>query len=139
MEPLISTQVIIEEVHAGAEVVSLINADGAFWGPVVVSCTQEDLTNGGGSDNQGTVEEDEVTKESDVSHLQRDLATSVTQNEKLEVEASCLSCELEGVKGRVNEMLKLNCGKVTGFDEAIVANMLKYSGGLPRLQSLRQN
>ena len=114
-------QVLMEQDHAGAEVVSLIDVDKVFLGPVAVSSAQEDLTNGGGSDNQGTVEEDEATEESDVSHLQRDLVVSVARNEELEAEVSSLSGKLERVKGRVNEMWKLNCAQVAGFDEAIVA------------------
>ena len=93
-EPL-NTQVVIEEDHAGAEIVSLTDAESDFLGPVTVSCAQEDLTNGGGSDNRGTVEEDEATKESDVSHLQRDLEASVARNEELEAEVSSSSSELE--------------------------------------------
>ena len=119
-EPL-NIQVVIEEDHAGVEAVSLIDADGVFLGPVPVVCAQEDLTDGGGLDKQGTVEENEATDENDVSRLQRDLAVSVARNEELEAEVSSLSSELERVKGRVNEMWKLNCAQVAGFDEAIVA------------------
>ena len=119
-EPL-NIQVVIEEDHAGVEAVSLIDVDGVFLGPVPVVCAQEDLTDGGGLDKQGTVEENEATDENDVSRLQRDLAVSVARNEELEVEVSSLSSELERVKGRVNEMWKLNCAQVAGFDEAIVA------------------
>ena len=51
--------------------------------------------------------------------LKRHWLISKACNERLKAEVSFLSGELVRVRGRVDEMWKINCAQVVSFDETI--------------------
>ena len=118
-----NVQVFIGEDDDGAEFVSLVDVSGVFLGPELLYPRGE-VSGGVGAEthgDSGDSEDDEETHQSRVSQLEEALASCRQCNEDLEAKVISLSGELTRVRGRVDEMWKINCAQVVAFDETITA------------------
>ena len=92
---------------------------GVFIRPEVTLHPHKEESGGSGAETHEEPEEGETVDESHVSRLEEPLADSKACSEQLEAEVSHLSGELVRVKGRVDEMWKINCAQVVAFDDTI--------------------
>ena len=114
-----NVQVMISDDHDGAEFVSLVDASGTFLGPEPVLCPRDEVSGGGGVETHGGSDGEESVHEGRVAELEEALASCRKSNEELEDKVSELSGELKRVRGRVDEMWRMNCAQVVAFDETI--------------------
>ena len=116
-----NVQVIIHHDSQNADFVSLRDASGVFLGPVpAVSSTE---TVGSRDDSRRTGVSDEIGTENSNGgkNLEEALIASRELNEQLETRLSSLTDELKQVKGRIEELWRLNCSQVAVFDDTISA------------------
>ena len=116
---MIEGKAVIEKEESGTELVFLMDLSGVFMGPELILHPHKEENGGSGAETHEEPEEGESADGDRVSHLEEALADSKACNEQLEAEVSHLSGELASVKGRVDEMLKINCAQVVAFDETI--------------------